>query len=244
MEWFSIISDLEGYRDGGLPLFDAILRLGVAMLLGIAIGFERAHREHPAGMRTYAVVSMASALMMIVSIYGMPMHEGQPQDPGRIAAQVVSGIGFLGAGVIFMRRNIVRGLTTAASLWAVSGIGLAVGGGMIVTGTVAAIFLLLISGGLYPVKQRLFHNDDEHEHKVRLYLTSAVGIVGKVKTLAHGEPGFTVTSLKFDSSPDKRTSELELRLKVNDPDDAIRIVKDLEALPGVTRIGWQFGSLE
>lgn len=243
MDLLSIISDLEGYRDGGLPLFDAIVRLGVAMMLGIMIGFERAHREHPAGMRTYAVVSMASALMMIVSIYGMPYEDGQPQDPGRIAAQVVSGIGFLGAGVIFMRRNIVRGLTTAASLWAVSGIGLAVGGGMLVTGTVAAVFLLLISGGLYPVKKRLFHSEEEHEHKVRLYMTDATGIVGKIKTLAHSEPGFTVTSLKFDSSPDKRTSELELRLKVDDPDDAIRIVKDLEALPSVTRIGWQFGTL-
>ncbi|MCO5227729.1 MAG: MgtC/SapB family protein [Thermomicrobiales bacterium] len=136
----SVIPTLDGHFDGGLSMIDIIIRLGVASLLGVAIGIERARREQSAGMRTYAVVSMASALIMIVSIYGIPVIPGREHDMSRIAAQVVSGIGFLGAGVIFLRQNVVHGLTTAALLWAASGVGLAVGGGMLLTGTIATGF--------------------------------------------------------------------------------------------------------
>lgn len=239
----NIITELDTYSDGGLPVLDAIVRLGLAMVLGVAVGLERARREQSAGMRTYAVVCMASALIMIVSIYGLPMVEGRPQDPGRIAAQVVSGIGFLGAGVIFMRRNVVHGLTTAATLWAISGVGLAVGGGMLVTGTIATVFLLLISGGLLPVKRRLF-NQDTSEHRVRLHLSNATTIIRDIREMAKGDPGFTVTSLDLESTVDKQKTTLEIRIKLDEPDDAIAIVHALENLPGVERIGWHAGQLD
>lgn len=238
----SFIQEIETYKDNGLLITDAIARLGLAAVLGMLIGLERARREQSAGMRTYAVVSMASSLIMLVSIYGLPMVEGRPQDPGRIAAQVVSGIGFLGAGIIFMRQNVVHGLTTAASLWAVSGVGLAVGGGLMITGTIATGFLLLISGGLYPVKRRLF-NQNSSEHRVRLHLTDATAVIPQIRALAIAEPGFELTSLDFESTVDKRKSVMELRIKVKDPDDAILIVKNMEAIAGVDRIGWHVGEM-
>lgn len=247
MEMFSIFSELDNYKDGGLSLLDALIRLGLAMLLGMVIGMERARREQSAGMRTYAVVSMASALIMIVSIYGLPtvegQPEGQPQDPGRIAAQVVSGIGFLGAGVIFMRRNVVHGLTTAALLWASSGVGLAIGGGLLITGSVATALLLLISGGLLPVKKRFFHQEAE-EHRVRLHLNDTSSVIRDIREMSSREPGFTISSLDLESTVDKKKTVLEIRIRVEDPDDAISIVDEMEHLAGVDRIGWHVGALD
>ena len=100
-------------------------QLFLAAVFGGIVGYEREVHEHPAGLRTHILVCMASALMTIVSIKFQPPGG----DPGRIAAQIVSGIGFLGAGTILRQGSIVRGLTTAASLWAVAGIGIAVGVG-------------------------------------------------------------------------------------------------------------------
>lgn len=102
-----------------------ILRLCVAGLCGTVIGLDREYRVKDAGFRTHFLVALGSALMMIVSQYGfegfLADHDGTRFDPGRIAAQVVSGIGFIGAGTIIIHRQLVRGLTTAASLWATAG---------------------------------------------------------------------------------------------------------------------------
>lgn len=243
MELMSVVTELENYSDGGLRLLDIVIRLGLAAILGIAIGIERARREQSAGMRTYAVVSMASALIMIVSIYGLPVVEGGNNDTGRIAAQVVSGIGFLGAGVIFMRQNVVHGLTTAALLWAASGVGLAVGGGLLITGSIATAFLLLITGGLRPVKKALFHTEST-EHRVRLHLTEVTDVIQAIRKMALAEPGFILRSLDLESTPDKKKSVLEIRMEVSNPDDAIVIVKNMEDIPGVDRIGWHVGNLD
>ena len=108
--------------------WDFIIRLCVAGLCGTVIGLDREYRVKDAGFRTHFLVALGSALIMIVSQYGFAdilMHTGVGLDPSRIAAQVVSGIGFIGAGTIIIHRQLVRGLTTAASLWATAGIGLA-----------------------------------------------------------------------------------------------------------------------
>lgn len=243
MDVFSVFSELDQYKDSGISLLDIIIRLGLASILGILLGLERARREQSAGMRTYAVVSMASALIMIVSIYGLPGDDGTPQDPGRIAAQVVSGIGFLGAGIIFMRRNVVHGLTTAAMLWAASGIGLAVGGGMLLTGTIASGFLLLITGGLHPVKKKLF-SSDSNEHRIRLHLTDTQSVIREIREMALGTPGFTIHSLDLESTPDKKKTVLEIRMAIEESDSAVEIVHKMEELPGVDRLGWHVSSLD
>ena len=122
-----------------------IVRLCVAGLCGTAIGLDREYRSKDAGFRTHFLVALGSALMMIVSQYGFSddvIAAGGRFDPGRIAAQVVSGIGFSGAGTIILHRQLVRGLTTAASLWATAGIGLAAGGGMFLLAGVATLLTL------------------------------------------------------------------------------------------------------
>lgn len=115
--------------------FDFVLRLLVAGILGAIIGLDREYRAKEAGYRTHFLVSLGSALIMIVSQYGFQeiiKENSVTLDPSRVAAQVVSGIGFIGAGTIIFQKQIVRGLTTAAGIWATAGIGLAVGAGMYV----------------------------------------------------------------------------------------------------------------
>lgn len=123
-----------------------ILRLCVAGLCGTVICLDREYRVKDAGFRTHFLVALGSALMMIVSQYGfegfLADHDGTRFDPGRIAAQVVSGIGFIGAGTIIIHRQLVRGLTTAASLWATAGIGLAAGAEMYVVAGAATLLTL------------------------------------------------------------------------------------------------------
>lgn len=118
-----------------------VLRLFLAAALGGIIGFEREkHNRRMAGFRTHILVSIGSSLIMLVSIYIFEIYAGKaPVDPARIAAGVVTGIGFLGAGTIIRSGESVRGLTTAASLWTVSGIGLAVGCGFYIAGCTTAI---------------------------------------------------------------------------------------------------------
>ena len=132
-------------------IWDFVWRLVLAVLFGTIIGLDREYREKEAGFRTHFLVSLGSALMMIVSQYGFSeilTHDGVSLDPSRIAAQVVSGIGFIGAGTIIFNHQIVRGLTTAASLWATAGIGLTAGAGMSWLALAATILTLVALEGL------------------------------------------------------------------------------------------------
>ncbi len=119
--------------------WEFILRLLVSALVGVAIGFERKLRFKEAGMRTHAIVSLGSCLLMLVSL----SIEGS--DKGRIAAQIVSGIGFLGAGMImFKNQGGIQGLTTAAGIWVTAGIGMAIGNGMYLLGIGGAVLMILV----------------------------------------------------------------------------------------------------
>ena len=132
-------------------IWDFVWRLVLAALFGTIIGLDREYREKEAGFRTHFLVSLGSALMMIVSQYGFSeilTHDGVSLDPSRIAAQVVSGIGFIGAGTIIFNHQIGRGLTTAASLWATAGIGLTAGAGMSWLALAATILTLVALEGL------------------------------------------------------------------------------------------------
>ena len=138
-----------------------ILRLLIATILGAVVGLERERLEWAAGLRTHALVCVGAALFMIVSSFGFADVLGSPDvvlDPSRVAAQVVSGIGFIGAGTIILRREIVRGLTTAASIWAVAAIGLAVGGGMYLAAIVATVLALVILAVVKPIEWRIFRH--------------------------------------------------------------------------------------
>lgn len=136
---------------------ELLSRLVLAALLGSVIGFERERLNWAAGLRTHMLVCVGSSLIMLVSAFGFADVLGEKNvvlDPSRVAAQVVSGIGFLGAGSILLRGEIVRGLTTAASLWSVAGIGLAVRGGMYTAAIGATIIILIILVGVKPLERR------------------------------------------------------------------------------------------
>lgn len=139
-----------------------ILRLSVAGALGAIIGLDREYRAKEAGFRTHFLVALGSALIMIVSQYGFMeiiQNKSIVLDPSRIAAQVVSGIGFIGAGTIIIQKQFVRGLTTAAGLWATAAIGLAAGAGMHWLAISAAILTLIGLEGLsYVFKSVGVHN--------------------------------------------------------------------------------------
>ncbi|NCA66560.1 MAG: MgtC/SapB family protein [Clostridia bacterium] len=120
-----------------------ILRIFLAAACGFVIGYERKTRSKEAGVRTHTIVAMSAALMMIISKYGFAdMQAGANFDGSRIAAQIITGIGFLGAGMIFYRRDMLHGLTTAAGVWGTAGIGMALGAGMYVVG-VGSTFILI-----------------------------------------------------------------------------------------------------
>ncbi|MCL2112551.1 MAG: MgtC/SapB family protein [Streptococcaceae bacterium] len=129
-----------------LTQLDWLVRLVIAGICGYTIGYERNSRLKNAGVRTHLIVALSSALMIIVSKYGfmdiINLH-GATLDPSRIAAQVVSGIGFLGAGMIFVHNQSVNGLTTAAGIWATAGIGMAIGSGLYFIGIAATLLILL-----------------------------------------------------------------------------------------------------
>ena len=142
----------------GIANADVVLRLIVAAVLGGVVGVERERVEQPAGLRDHALVALGSALLMIVSAYGFRYVTHAPNvvlDPSRMAAQVISGIGFIGAGTIIFRRNVVRGLTTAASVWIAAAIGLACGGALYFPAIVATVIVLIILAALRPLQRSL-----------------------------------------------------------------------------------------
>jgi putative Mg2+ transporter-C (MgtC) family protein len=151
-----------------LENWELILRLLLAAALGSVIGIDRERLVWAAGLRTHMLVSVGACLFMVVSAYGFNDVLGPHVilDPSRVAAQVVSGIGFLGAGSILLRGEVVRGLTTAASLWTVAAIGLAVGGGLYIEAIAATVIILIILAGIKPLETRLQARNRTHELRI------------------------------------------------------------------------------
>ncbi len=145
------------------------IRMVLAAICGGFLGYERKHRGKSAGIRTHLVVAVASALMMIISKYGFSDMESVAVnyrlDPSRVAAGIVSGVGFLGAGMIFIRRKTPQGLTTAAGIWATSGIGMAIGAGMYAVGATATALIYVAQLILHKVpKQKTLSTNDEGDN--------------------------------------------------------------------------------
>lgn len=148
---------------------EMMLRLGLAFLLGGLIGFEREQSNRAAGLRTNILVCVGSALIMLLSRYGFAEYVGHTQlDPARLAAQVVSGIGFLGAGVILFNGFSVTGLTTAATLWVVAGIGLAVGAGFYIPAAAATALVLFSLLILNKVEEKWLRPKTIHTFRIKM----------------------------------------------------------------------------
>lgn len=193
------------------------LRLVLACFCGGLIGYERKNRGKGAGIRTHIIVAIASALMMIVSKYGFTdMIIGEAgvrgADGSRIAAQVVSGVGFLGAGMIYFNRHSVKGLTTAAGIWATSGVGLAIGAGMYTIGILTSVLIVVIQIILHK-NLKIMHMPNEEMIKVVIddNLESA-DFLNNVLS----EHGIVVTNMKCTRRHD---GTVENELTVNVPSD-------------------------
>lgn len=154
----------------------AIYKLFLSLILGAVVGFERRQKGQVAGMRTFALISMGATLAMLVSIYIPQEYMGLKNgDPGRIAAQVISGIGFLGAGAIIQMKGSVRGLTTAAGIWMTACIGLAVGSGMYVIATAACLLIIVILKAFELLEKMLLKSAEQNviRLKVRRIVTDS-----------------------------------------------------------------------
>ena len=134
--------------------WDSALRLTVATLLGAVVGAERATGGHPAGLRTNIMIALSSCLFTILSIEGFPL-QGAAQDTARVAAQIVTGVGFLGAGALLQTKRHVRGLTTAATIWLVAAIGMAAGTGAYFLAIFTTVLSTVVLVLLRPVSRRL-----------------------------------------------------------------------------------------
>jgi putative Mg2+ transporter-C (MgtC) family protein len=239
MDW-GWATDLEW---GQLPFWDMVLRLAMATILGGLIGLERERLDRAAGLRTHALVSVASALIMIVSTYGFPNPvEGAEGslDPSRIAAQVVSGIGFLGAGVIIFRGNSIRGLTTAATIWSVAGVGLAAGGGLYAPAIVGTGFMLLIQAGLKPLERRFFKKHAT-QHRVVLDVEHGADVLEGIH-FATQETPVRLRSLQFDNVTAAGLDSVELTLMADSQQDILDLIGKLRKMESVRHITYKRGS--
>ena len=154
------------------------LDLVLASFLGFLIGLERKFRSKEAGIRTHAVVCFGSALMMLISKYAF----GSEADSARVAAQIVTGIGFLGAGIIVYKKNVAHGLTTAAGIWATAGVGMACGGGLWLVAVISAFLLVAIQWILH---RKIFRN--KRIYSIKIVFTETDGEREKIKELFHIE---------------------------------------------------------
>ena len=190
---------------------EILMRLLIAALLGSIIGFERERRSAwAAGLRTHMLVCVGACLFMITSATGFGdvlTGDHVVLDPSRVAAQVASGIGFLGAGTIILRRKIVHGLTTAASIWSVAAVGLAVGGGLYVAATGATAIMILILAGMRPVERRLF--DHAKSQTVTLQLTHWNETVPELRRICD-RTGIVVQGMKMETQSNIETVVIEL----------------------------------
>ncbi|HSU71258.1 MAG TPA: MgtC/SapB family protein [Micrococcaceae bacterium] len=173
----------------GIQLFG----LFVALLLSTAIGVERQLKSKSAGMRTHALVGTGAALFMVISKYGFDdvlLTNLVRLDPSRVAAQIVSGIGFIGAGLVFVRRNKVRGLTTAASIWLTAAVGTAAGGGLIIPAVFVTMAHFLVVY-LYPFIVQRTRLGQLNEHTIQVRYVDGVGALRGIM-LTCTELGFAI----------------------------------------------------
>jgi len=214
---------LGGYMKApDLSELELFLRLVLAVGLGALVGVEREWRDRTAGLKTHILVCLGSAVFTIVSAYGFrewaidvqsATRPNINQDPTRIAAQIVTGIGFLGAGAIFRSDDGVRGLTTAASLWMMAAIGLAVGAGYYELAVEATVLILLVLIGLRQVSHRINRSNRSDQVPLEMHVSGATTIGSVLDAIAQvsgGVTNFTVSTPRRDMPARKLTFDLTL----------------------------------
>ncbi len=226
-----------------IEYWEILLRLFLAIILGGMIGFERERLNRPAGFRTHILVCAGSALIMMVSAYGFSgqIGEGFEVDPGRIAAGVVTGIGFIGAGTILQQRGSIRGLTTAATIWVVSGVGLAVGVGFYLGAIITTFFvlgsLLLLRNFEKKFKAR------KREKNLQIVAIDQPGLLGRIANVL-GELRINIRRSELgDPVRDEETGEeqitIEFMIEVPYDLDLKELFRRLYNLENIIEVQWQ-----
>lgn len=216
--------------------WEMCIRLLLAAFLGSLIGVQREHLFWTAGLRTHMLVCVGACLVMIVSAFGFQQAltmPGTQLDPSRIAAQVVSGIGFLGAGSILMRGEVIKGLTTAASLWAVAAIGLAVGGGLYVLGTAATFLILIILIAIRPMERVL--RDIVQIQVVKLVAPSNTLSLSQLEQLL-GERSKKIRQFIVEQGPVKDTETVTIEFRGVTRVVADQMIKEILGVAGVREV--------
>ncbi|ALS23824.1 MULTISPECIES: MgtC/SapB family protein [Paenibacillus] len=214
------------------------LRLLLALLLGGVIGFEREQNNRAAGLRTHILVCLGSTLIMLLSMYGFAEFaklDNVRLDPARLAAQVISGIGFLGAGTILFTGKSITGLTTAASLWVVAAIGLAVGAGFYYASVLTCALALVSLFLLNLVEQKYFHTKKTLFFK--LEATDSPSLLGRVVTML-SKQGNVIQKLSVEEIPMENGNRLQitLMLRLAKNVKVAQTVEELMSLDGVNSV--------
>jgi putative Mg2+ transporter-C (MgtC) family protein len=220
-----------------IPPLEIILRMGTSIGLGAVIGYERGKHDHPAGLRTHAIVAMSATLFMIVSAHALHIDTPSPPgvtvsfDPTRIASYVVAGIGFLGGGAIARVGLSVKGLTTAASLWMVTAVGLAVGAGLYLAGFVGTAFGYCVLEGFPFIEKR---PTSKVRRRARLELDGEADAAALLDRLR----GAGVEARAIDLERDLQGGQLVVTLDLDhDTEDrAVALLGELERIPGLRRV--------
>jgi putative Mg2+ transporter-C (MgtC) family protein len=207
---------------------EIIIRLLLAAIFGAIIGLERERKSWAAGLRTHMMVCLGAALAMIISTYGFGDvigKEGFTLDPSRIAAQVICGIGFLGAGtILFLRQGTIRGLTTASGLWTVAAIGLATGGGLYFAALITTILAIIILWVLQPIEKRFSKRFRQNTLKiVALDKDKSVYIVNRIFQISN----IDITSCMLDKTEDEFT--ISLKFKSINKAELTELIKDFQS---------------
>jgi putative Mg2+ transporter-C (MgtC) family protein len=223
---------MTGISDGEL-----LLRLGLSVVLCGAIGLEREARGQAAGLRTHILVGLGSTLFTLVSAYGFEDAPHTNLDPTRISAQIVTGIGFLGAGTIIRHGLTVRGLTTAAALWIVAAIGMAVGAGYYLGAIVTTAIILVALVGFRRMRPALLRRirTDFVSLELELGGSTAVGDVFSILS----RHGITISGMESERDEDRQSISFELTVPPGaDLDAAIDEVRRLAGVNQVELRGW------
>lgn len=205
-----------------------------ALLCGCLLGMERERSEHSAGIRTHTLVAVSSCLFMIISAFGFAdaiTPENVVLDPSRIAAQVVSGIGFLGAGVIMFRQNTVSGLNTAASIWSAAAIGLCCGGAMFFAAALATFSILFVQ----IVWRKWEHRFFMHSSRIIITTRRKAGIMSALEQTVD-RAGLRIRSVKAMPGVEDGIDVLELCLENAPQKDSLSLCQQLAALEGVKNL--------
>jgi putative Mg2+ transporter-C (MgtC) family protein len=211
-----------------------VFRLGLSFVVGAAIGIEREWHRQSAGLRTHMVICLGSTLLTLMSIYlPQTFTHFQAGDPARIAAQVVSGIGFLGGGAIFRMGVNVRGLTTAASIWVVAGLGMVVGAGMYATALIGTALVLVTLFVMVPFEKKLFPS--------RSLRNLEIAMTGeKVKTdnvfPILERHGIEVKVMDVSQSFEEKQIRMKLTVQVPEEVDWTELYKSLGSVQGIVKI--------